>query len=103
MDSAAGSLLQRIGGKVILPIMAQLLDSPDPDAQLRTASFFASFALFADKDGSIAGTGAAGPFYSELARAQMPRRNSRETPTQYAQFWKNWWRENYSKLGFSNP
>jgi len=79
MDAAVGSALQRVGTKDVLPVMAILLDSHDPEAQLRAAWFFAWFAKSPD---------------------QMPSQNSTRTPAEYARFWKTWWASNKGGLGF---
>jgi hypothetical protein len=101
LDAAVGSALQKIGTKDVLPAMAILLDSSDPQAQLRASWFFAYFTIFADKNGNIPGTGMVGPFDSPTTHNQMPRAASGETPAQYAQFWKGWWSQNSAKLGFA--
>ncbi len=79
MDAAVGSALQKIGTKDVLPAMAMLLDSHDPEAQLRAAWFFAWFTTSPD---------------------QMPSQNSTKTPAEYARFWKTWWASNKESLGF---
>jgi hypothetical protein len=100
LDAAVGSALQKIGTKEVLPAMALLLDSRDPQAQLRASWFFGYFAIFADKQGNISGTGMAGPFDSPTVHQRMPRRDSVEAPLQYAQFWKVWWARNRGTFGF---
>ncbi len=103
MDLALGTALARIGTKNVLPSMAEMLDSQDPQAQLRAASFFANFAMFADANGNIPGTQVSGPFDSVAGRANTPKRGSAETPAEYAQFWKAWWSTNRAALGFPTP
>ncbi len=80
--------------------MALLLESNDPQAQLRASWFFGYFAIFTDKNGNISGTNMAGPYDSPSVHQQMPSQNSTETPAQYAQFWKTWWAQNQASLGF---
>jgi hypothetical protein len=92
LDAAVGKALQKIGSKDVLPAMALLLDSRDPEAQLRAAAFFAYFAKF--------GGNPAGAFDSPAVDRQMPGKNSTETPAEYAQFWKAWWTGNKESLGF---
>jgi hypothetical protein len=53
IDAATGSALQKIGSKAVLPAMAELLDSRDPQAQLRAAWFLGYFTLFAAAAGNI--------------------------------------------------
>jgi hypothetical protein len=86
LDAAAGSALQKIGTKDVLPAMALLLDSHDPQAQLRAARFFSYFAMSMDEK-------------SSAARQEMPSQNSAETPAQYAQFWRSWWAATKADLG----
>jgi len=100
LDAAVGSALQKIGTKEVLPAMALLLDSHDPQAQLRAAWFFSYFAIFTDKNGNISGTNMAGPFDSPTVHQHMPSKNSAETPAEYAQFWRAWWATNKESFGF---
>jgi hypothetical protein len=100
LDAAVCAALQKIGSKGVLPVMAQLLDSQDPQAQLRAAWYFGYFALFADTNGIISGTGAMGPFASAATRQNMPRSGSTEQPSEYVTFWKSWWSDNRAKLSF---
>jgi hypothetical protein len=107
LDDAASSALAGIGRaataadsplprKAVLPGMALLLDSKDPNGQLRAARFFADFARFADENGI-------GPFATAATRPFNPSTGSGITPAQYAQFWKTWWAQNYAKMGFTAP
>ena len=100
LDAAVGSALQKIGTKDVLPAMALLLDSHDPQAQLRAAWFFSYFATFADKSGNISASNMAGPFDSPTVHQQMPSKNSAETPAEYAQFWRSWWATHKESFGF---
>jgi hypothetical protein len=93
LDDALTSALQRLGGKSVLPLMANLLDSKDDTARLRAASYFALFARYADKNGSVH-QGFPGPLSSESAKRNTPRGDSGVTTEQYAQFWKSWWNAN---------
>jgi len=98
LDAAAGSALQKIGTRDVLPAMAILLDSSDPQAQLRAAWFFGYFAIFTDKNGNLSGN-MAGPYDSPSVHQQMPSGDSAETPAQYVQFWKAWWATNRASFG----
>ena len=40
IHKAISMTLRMNGTREVLPLMAQLLDSPDPDAQLRAAAYF---------------------------------------------------------------
>jgi len=114
LDLAAGAAMQRIAKfaaakptglavKAVLPGMVSLLDSKDPNAQLRAAGFLGYFTLFAGADGNIAGTGVMGPFATANTRQFTPSQEATTTPAQYAQFWKVWWAQNYMKFGFTTP
>jgi hypothetical protein len=100
IDAAAGTALSKIVVKQTLPVMAELLNSSDPTAQLRAASFFGFFALFSDSSGNIPGGGPMGPFATNQTRQYTPRTNSGITPRQYAQFLQQWWAQNHALLGF---
>lgn len=100
LDDAAGAALQKFGTKAILPGMRLLLDSKDPNAQLRAARFFGYFTLFAQTDGSIPRTGVVGPLATAETRNFTPRRDAAITPLQYAEFWKSWWTDNKARFGF---
>ena len=100
VDVAAAAALAKIRTKEVLPAMAELLDSKDPQAQLRAASFFGLFTLFADKHGNMPEGGPRGPFCTPQTRAYMPRRDSTLTPAEYAEFWKGWWSDNQGALDF---
>jgi len=102
LDEAAGSALQKIGTKAVLPVMLQLFESEDQTAWLRAGWFFAYFALFANADGVIPGTGVIGP-YAQGTRAYMPSQDSTKKPEEYAAFWKTWWERNKASLGFTTP
>jgi hypothetical protein len=103
LDSALAGALAHIGTRDAVAALAQLLDSPDPQAQLRAASFFADYALFADAAGNRSTTQVAGPFDSVEVRAYAPRQGSGISPVEYAQFWKGWWTANRTALGFRAP
>jgi hypothetical protein len=61
MDAAAAGALTTIGAASILPVMAPLLDSADPQAQYRAAFFFGQFSIFGRVDGTMH-AGPVGPF-----------------------------------------
>jgi hypothetical protein len=103
LDSALATALARSGSKNVLPSRAEMLDSQDPQAQLRAASFFCNFAMFGDANGNIPGTQSPGHFDSVGGRANTPKRSSMETPAEYAQFWNAWWSTNRAALGFPTP
>jgi hypothetical protein len=96
IGAAAGAALSKIVVKQTLPVMAELLNSSDPAAQLRAASFFGLFTLFADSSGTVSGGGPMGPFGTDQTRQYTPRKNSGITPRQYSAFWQQWWAENHS-------
>jgi len=104
MDAAVAAALRKISTRQVAPLMAQLLSSPDTDAQRRAAAFFGYYSLFADKSGNIADANLTiGPFATADTRAYTPRSNSSLSAAQYAEFWKTWWFQNKSSLGFSAP
>jgi hypothetical protein len=100
LDLAAGTALQRIRTKAVLPAMALLLDSPDPDAQLRAITFFIQFTVFAQADGSLPAYGPTGPFWTPDTKAHQPGRNSPFKTPELVSFWKSWWATNKAQLGF---
>jgi hypothetical protein len=100
IDAAVGAALSKIMNKQTLPVMAELLNSRDSSAQLRAASFFGLFTLFADSTGSVAGGGPIGPYATEETRRFMPSAGSGITPQQYGQFWLQWWKKNHGLFGF---
>ena len=53
VDAAAASALQKLGSKAVASAMAELLDSQDQQAQLRAATFFGFYSLFADAQGNL--------------------------------------------------
>lgn len=99
INAAAGAALAKIAVKQTLPAMAELLNSAGPTAQLRAASFFGLFTLFADSQGRVSGGGPMGPFATDDTRRYMPSQDSGITPQQYALFWQNWWESNRARLG----
>jgi hypothetical protein len=99
IDAAAGSALSKIVVRQTLPVMAELLNSSDPTAQLRAASFFSLFTLFADSSGNVSGGGPMGPFATDQTRQYTPRANSGITPQQYSAFWQQWWAQNHNVFG----
>ena len=114
LDLAAATALIRIAKtaaakpsgltvQAVLPAMVSLLDSKDLNAQMRAAGFLGYYTLFAEGDGNIRGSGIAGPFATADTRQFTPREEVTTTAAQYAQFWKVWWSQNYSKLGFAAP
>jgi hypothetical protein len=99
IDAAVGAALSKLVVKETLPVMAELLNSSDPTAQLRAASFFGLFTLFADSTGTVSGGGPMGPFASDETRLYTPRKNSGISPQQYSQFWLRWWAEHRTLVG----
>ncbi len=103
-DVPVAAALRKIGTKAVVPAMVELLDSQDPTAQLHAARFLSEYALFADANGNIpasSGPGrVAGPWGTDVTQAHMPSRDSIMTAQDYAAFWKRWWAENKTKLGF---
>jgi HEAT repeat protein len=101
MDAAVAAALGKINTKQVAPVMAQLLSSPDTNAQLAAAAFFGYYSLFADKNGNIGDANlAVGPFATADTQAYTPRSNSPLTAAQVAEFWKTWWSQNKFSLGF---
>ena len=106
LEGAAAAALAKIGTRSVMPVMITLLDSTDPEAQLRAASFCGFYALFADARGNLnlAQTGSIiGPFANSETKAYTPRSASSLVSAQYVQFWKMWWSQNKSTLGFTTP
>ncbi len=99
VEAAAGAALAKIVVKQTLPVMAELLNSGDTTAQLRAASFFGLFTLFADSNGIVSGGGPVGPFATDQTRQYTPSRNSGITPQEYSAFWQQWWVQNHGALG----
>jgi hypothetical protein len=106
-DATVAAALRKIGTKAVVPAMVELLDSQDPTAQLHAAHFLSEYALFADANGNIpvsTGPGrVAGPWGTDATQAHMPSRDSPMTAQEYTAFWKWWWAENKTKLGFPGP
>ncbi len=111
LDDAASTALARIGGlgtvagaqvkmKAALPGMLLLLDSKDPNAQIRAARFFSYFAMFTDASGNVPGTGVTGPFATAERSQFDPTEGTSASPAQYGQFWKEWCAKNRKQLGF---
>lgn len=111
LDDAASTALARIGSlgtvagaqlkmKAALPGMLLLLDSKDPNAQLRSARFFSYFAMFTDASGNVPGTGVTGPFATAERSQFDPTEGAAASPAQYGQFWKAWCAKNRKQLGF---
>lgn len=97
LDVAAGTALQRVRTKKVLPAMALLLDDPDPNAQLRAAFFFVRFTRFTQADGSMPPSGPNGPFWTPETRAHQ----TGMLPTaDVVSFWKTWWLTHKAQLGF---
>ena len=104
VDASAVGALRTIGTKAILPSMAELLDSKDPQAQLAAASFFGVFSLLANQQGEMSSSAPIiGPFATADTRAFTPRAGSTTTTAQYVAFWKTWWSQNQAQLGFPPP
>jgi hypothetical protein len=100
LDAAAGVALKKIGTKAVLPAMVELLDSRDPEAQLRAIAFLADFAMFSDAAGNLPGPGVEGPFAAATA-AYNPSRGATLTAEEYVKVWKAWWADNKATLGFT--
>lgn len=101
LEAAAGAALARLGTTAsALPAMASLLDSSDPEAQLRAAAYFARFTLFADASGQVKEDHLIGPWATQQTRQFTPRNDSGITPAQYAQYWQGWWSQNKHAFGF---
>lgn len=102
LDNSIATALGRINTKAVVPAMVTILDSNDPQAQLRSAAFLGTYALFADAQGNIAPGSPDGPFATSQTRQNTPSANSGLTATAYAGFWKAWWASNQAALGFGN-
>lgn len=104
LDVAVGKALQKIETKEVLPVMALLLESSDPLAQNTSAWFFHFYTALAGPDGNINRSGdGKHPFWTEDTRRYAPRRDSGITTAEYASFWKSWWAQHGTELGFSAP
>ncbi len=100
VDAAIAAVLQRNRDKrLVYPVVANLLESRDPDAQLRAAWILGYYALFCDQHGNLGQPGLTGPF-AAASRNYMPRNDSALTPADYASFWKTWWATNKGSFGF---
>jgi hypothetical protein len=99
LDDAIAAVLQRIGGKEVVPAFAETLDSKNDEARLRAVSFLSKVARFADKSGNLQPY--TGPLDSPRNHQNEPRSGSPLTTDQYASYWKIWWAENKGKLGFA--
>ena len=98
LDAAAGSALQQIGTKAALPALALLLDSDDPQAQLRASWVFNYIARVMEAHGDLSRL--EGSFnYLEL-RQNIPTLTTPESIGAYAQQWKAWWADHRAALGF---
>lgn len=104
LDEALGAALAKfvVGQRAVVPAMATLLDSQDPNAVLRAARFFGMYAVLADAQGNVSGGAAIGPFSTADTRHFTPRDGDMLTPEQYSDFWKQWWAVNLLKLGFQS-
>jgi len=102
LDNSIATALARISTKAVAPVMVTILDSQDPQAQLRAAAFLGIYALFADAQGNLSGGSPAGPFATSQTRQYTPSANSGLTPAAYANYWKSWWAANQAALGFGN-
>jgi len=88
----------------MLPILVELLDSRDSQAQLGAASLLGQFASMANSNGEIIqGVGSTHPFRSDETLRYLPRKDSTITVAEYVSFWKGWWAQNQAKLGFPAP
>jgi hypothetical protein len=103
IDFAVQQALRRIGTKDVLPWMIDFLDSNDPQVQLGACWFLAFYANRAGADGNPNRSGDGSyPFSSEETRRYMPVQDT-DIPTEvYVSFWKSWWSQNQSKLGFAD-
>jgi hypothetical protein len=91
-----------VSRKQALPILVDLLDSRDPQAQLRAAWLLGQFAVLANENGEIVqGVSSPHPFRSDDAIRYMPRKDSTISVAEYVSFWKSWWAQNRAKLGFA--
>jgi len=102
LDNSIAVALGPVSSRTVVPIMATLLDSSDPTAQGRAASYFARYSLLADSQGNFPSTGPIGPFSTALTLQYTPRAGSAMATADYVSFWKGWWTSNQSALGFSS-
>lgn len=100
LDAAAGTAIEKIGGKAIIPIMVSLLDSPDSMAQLRAIHFLGRYSIFADAQGNMASGGPNGPLFDKGNLIYMSPSGGAVTVAQCVAFWKSWWSSHSSSLGF---
>jgi hypothetical protein len=100
LDAAVASALFGIGTQPVIPAMAELLDSKDPEAQRRASLFFGRVAAHTNANGEFSLGAPPGPFWTAQAQQYSPRPGSALTPADYAAFWKSWWTEHRAMLGF---
>ena len=103
LDVAIGHSLQRVLDREILPTVALLLESPDPEAKRTAGWLFHSFTALAGADGRVNRSGSSDgrhPFWNEATRWFSGKRKEISSDEQAA-FWIQWWSENRAKLGFS--
>jgi len=101
LDNSIAVALGPVSSRTVVPIMATLLDSSDPTAQSRAASYLARYSVFADSQGNFPSTGPIGPFSTALTLQYTPRTGSGLATADYVSFWKGWWTSNQAALGFS--
>jgi hypothetical protein len=101
LDAAVAVALKRIPTKAVLPVMVELLDSRQTEAQLRAVAFLGDFTMFCDASGTLPGVPVKGPFAAETAAHNLSR-GAATTPTpELVSFWKSWWIQNRERLGFT--
>jgi hypothetical protein len=101
IDAAAAGALYRIGTKQTLPMLAELLDSRDPTAQMIAVRTLGIYVERMDENGNKRANGPAGPLANDETRSHTPGWNGRPLTTpEYVAFWKSWWSGNRARLGF---
>ncbi len=104
IEGAVASALAKIDSRSVVPVMVTLLDSSEPEAVSRAATFFGFYTMFADSKGdlNVARNGTIlGPLTNSDTKQYTPGWSGLVLPsTQYAQFWKSWWSKNRHSLNF---
>jgi hypothetical protein len=88
MDSALAAALYRIGTPETWPLIAAMLDSKDPAAQMVAVKTIAMRVPRAMTTG-------------ETQRFLPGMPGSPGSTAEYVEFWKKWWTQNRAALGFT--
>lgn len=97
IDAAIARVLSKHRGKITVPALVQLLDSPDATVRLYAVHGLHVFAALAGPDGEIhQGRASIQPFRSEETRLHSGRKS---VPLDASvAFWKSWWERNRARI-----